>query len=196
MSTTNKLLKRLGLFIQYPYLDATTCADLARQMVDAPAETARAAEIYTSTHTTGVDARVRRTLSVVLPAAATIVVERAFTNLRTDLERHFAVTLAGHEPPHYLVYGPDAFFVAHRDRPLASNLETSTRKISVVLFLNADFTGGTLNVYGLIDGPEWERAGFPCDAAAGLLVAFPSGTLHEVTRVTSGQRCTIATWFS
>lgn len=193
MSSTNKLLKRLGLFIQYPCLDGATCADLARQMTNAPGQ---AAEIYTSAQTTGVDSRARRALSVVLPEAATVVVENALTSLRADLERHFAVTLAGHESPHYLVYGTDAFFVAHRDRPLASNLETSTRKISVVLFLNADFTGGTLNMYGLIDGPEWERAGFACEAAAGLLVAFPSSTLHEVTRVTSGQRCTIVTWFS
>jgi predicted 2-oxoglutarate/Fe(II)-dependent dioxygenase YbiX len=153
------------------------------------------AEIYVDKQTAGVDASVRRALSVEPSGEAAAVVDRVCEAVRPDLEHHFGVTLATFEPPHYLLYDRDAFFVAHRDRPRAAGFETSTRQVSVVFFLNDDFGGGALTFYELLDGEKWQGVGLPCDAAPGLLVAFRSETLHEVQPITAGQRCTVATWF-
>jgi predicted 2-oxoglutarate/Fe(II)-dependent dioxygenase YbiX len=52
-----------------------------------------------------------------------------------------------------------------------------------------------LTFYGLLPGPAWERIGFPLRGEEGLLVAFRSEILHEVTAVRQGDRYTIVTWF-
>jgi predicted 2-oxoglutarate/Fe(II)-dependent dioxygenase YbiX len=135
-------------------------------------------------------------LSVDVSSATAAAVDAALAGVRPKLERHFSLTLNGHEPPHYLVYERGAFFVAHRDQPSSEASELSARRVSIVLFLNDDFSGGALTFYDLIDGPGWRGVGLPCEAAAGLLVAFRSETMHEVQPVTGGRRCTIVSWFS
>lgn len=192
MSERNKLLERLGLFVRPAVLDREACSALVRAMRIAPTQPA---EIYLDKASTGVDARVRRALSVEVSGEASALIDRVFGGVRPDLERHFRVALAAHEPPHYLLYDSNAFFVAHRDRPRAPDLETSTRQISVVVFLNDDFDGGALTFYDLIGGAQWEGVGLACDAAPGLLVAFRSDTMHEVQPITAGQRCTVVSWF-
>jgi predicted 2-oxoglutarate/Fe(II)-dependent dioxygenase YbiX len=53
-----------------------------------------------------------------------------------------------------------------------------------------------LAFYGLIQGAQWEKCGFPLEASPGLLIAFRPSTLHEVRPITFGQRFTIAAWFT
>jgi SM-20-related protein len=93
------------------------------------------------------------------------------------------------------VYERGAFFVAHRDRPRSDASELSARRISIVLFLNDDFSGGALTFYDLIEARAWHGVGLPCEAAAGLLVAFRSETMHEVQPVIRGRRCTVVSWY-
>ncbi len=74
----------------------------------------------------------------------------------------------------------------------------------VVIFLNAmstepgpsDYSGGALTFYGLLEDPAWRDFGFALDPMPGLLVAFPSHIVHEVTPVTAGDRYTIVDWFT
>ena len=125
--------------------------------------------------------------------------------IKPEVEKHFGVQLTGCEKPQFLVYREGDFFVAHRDtnddpRGVEGLKE---RRISVVIFLNRpsdeavpdSFSGGSLVFYGLIDAPEWKEYGFCLDGEAGLLIAFRSEILHEVTGVTSGERFTIVSWF-
>ena len=77
------------------------------------------------------------------------------------------------------------------------------RRLSVVLFLNRQakeatpggFCGGSLVFYGLINDPRAKQIGFPLVAEPGLLIAFPSDLVHEVTPVTDGERYTVVSWF-
>jgi predicted 2-oxoglutarate/Fe(II)-dependent dioxygenase YbiX len=193
MSTVaHELLKRLGLYVESGFLSPQICKATVQEMTEGP----RAPAQITVDGATATDTGIRRALSVDVPPGTAAVVDAALTAVKPRLERHFALTLHGHEPPHYLVYERGAFFVAHRDRPRSGASELSARRVSVVLFLNDDFSGGALTFYDLIAGDEWRGVGLPCEPAAGLLVAFRSEMIHEVQAVTGGQRCTIVSWFS
>jgi predicted 2-oxoglutarate/Fe(II)-dependent dioxygenase YbiX len=72
-----------------------------------------------------------------------------------------------------------------------------------VVFLNQEsddsnedgYSGGSLTFYGLMEGAENSSIGFRLIGEEGLLVAFPSSIVHEVTPVTRGARYTIASWY-
>jgi SM-20-related protein len=200
--SANDFLAKLGLYFQPDFVDRSMCDRLQAQVVGAPA---RPAEVYIDQSATAVDLQVRRTLSVDLPPEDIRSIERALDDLRPDLSRHFDVELTTREPTEFLVYGPGAFFAPHRDRPTGTShvaADVANRRVSVVVFLStptpcadAGYSGGDLRFYRLLDGPEWKEVGFMCDTAPGLLVAFASDTLHEVSPVVAGQRCTVVTWF-
>jgi predicted 2-oxoglutarate/Fe(II)-dependent dioxygenase YbiX len=75
--------------------------------------------------------------------------------------------------------------------------------VSAVIFLNSaadareplSYGGGALTLYGLIDDLAWRGYGFPLVGEQGLLIAFRSYVLHEVTVVTGDERYSIVTWF-
>jgi predicted 2-oxoglutarate/Fe(II)-dependent dioxygenase YbiX len=121
------------------------------------------------------------------------------------LEAHFGVTLSGCQLPSFLAYGKGDFYLAHRDNsddPGAPEMSRE-RQISVIVFLNSQseepqedsYGGGSLTFYGLMADPRAASWGFPLVGKPGLLIAFRSNLLHEVTPVTHGERYTIATWF-
>src|SRR3954464_551070 len=135
---THELLKRLGLYVETGFFDRQTSEKTMHEMGEMPKAPAQ----ITVNGTTATDTGLRRALAVDGSSAPAGTVDAAFDILRPRLERHFALTLKGHEPPHYLVYEPGAFFVAHRDRPRHEAAELSARRVSIVLFLNDDFSGG------------------------------------------------------
>lgn len=152
-----------------------------------------------------VDMAVRNTWHVPLDGAAEDLADRVGA-LRSDLSGHFGLSLGSHEGPTLLMYPPGGFYEPHADRardaerkPLASR-----RRVSVVIFLNGmsagpeggDYAGGALTFYGLVDDPAWRAFGFAIEPTPGLLVAFPSHLVHEVTPVTAGDRYTIVDWFT
>ena len=163
------------------------------------------AQIYSGANSEAtVDERARRAFSVDVGTEASRTVELALDGLREDLSRHFHRSLSEREPSNYLVYGPGSFFAPHRDRATKAraSLDEAQREVAAVIFVSpprivgaTGYLGGELRFYGLLDGREWHDVGFGCDATPGLLVAFPADTLHEVTPVTAGHRCTIVTWF-
>lgn len=125
--------------------------------------------------------------------------------LKPKLEEHFNVTLDESEKPEVLVYREGDYFKVHKDQDDQPDVKTSTsdRKVSIVIFLNTQtlepqencYGGGSLNLYGLINRTGWEDKGFPLGGKPGLLLAFRSNILHEVTPVTFGKRFTIVNWF-
>ena len=193
VSTRNKVLEKLGVFGRNSALSPDVCTQFIQLVQNAPAQ---AAEVFRTDRTTLIDETNRRTLSVSIPEEATTRISDVFEGLRQDLSAHFGLALSRHEEPQYLRYGPGAFFAPHRDRPRADGLETSDRKVSLVLFLNDDYEGGRLIFYDLIGERGFAGVGLACDPAPGLAIAFRSDTMHEVTPVTAGERFTIVTWFS
>lgn len=198
----NNVLKTLGLFVEPECVPPAVCRDIVERMLVAPGESA---SVYVADNESAVKPRARKTLSVDVPPALDLIVRDRLEARRGDLARHFGVTLERCEEPQYLVYGPGGFFRPHVDtRPPSDthHLEDAGRLVSAVIFLStpdstepADYDGGELRLFNLIDEPAWRGIGFACDAAPGLLLAFRSDTIHEVTPVTRGFRCAVATWF-
>jgi SM-20-related protein len=195
----NNWLKTLGLYLHQSFLEPELCLEIAGQMAAAPGEQA---SVYTPDGVSVVKPEMRATLSVDVPSAVDAALRERFARVRPHLETHFGVTLMACEEPNYLVYGPGAFFRAHQDSRPGSQSGTAGRIVSAVIFLNrsqpagaADYDGGEFRLFKLVADPQWDDVGFVCDAEPGLLLAFRSDTIHEVTPVTRGRRCTIATWF-
>jgi predicted 2-oxoglutarate/Fe(II)-dependent dioxygenase YbiX len=146
------------------------------------------------------DERVRKVWCADVGSAISAPVLDAFWRLKPELESHFSRPLTEFEGPDFLIYEPGAFYRPHLD----NGTHYQRRSTSVVLFLNGaerepagsnGYAGGELTFYGLVDGAQWANCPIPVTAAPGLLVAFPSATLHEVRPVTAGRRCSVVGWF-
>ena len=81
-----------------------------------------------------------------------------------------------------LRYDKSGFLPAHQDQGV------STRVLSVLLYLNDDYTGGEIT---------FKQSGVTIKPEAGSLVFFPSNFLyvHEVEPVIKGPRYALPTWF-
>ena len=125
--------------------------------------------------------------------------------LKPKLEEHFELSLYDCEKPQFLVYKEGDYFLPHRDGEDHPDKPeyVKKRQISITIFLNQDsiepapdtYCGGALTFYGLIDDPKWKKYGFQLNSETGLMVAFRSVLLHEVTTVTYGTRFAIVSWF-
>jgi predicted 2-oxoglutarate/Fe(II)-dependent dioxygenase YbiX len=201
----NQLLAQAGVFFRPHFLTQEQCAQLRAAMQASPAEPAT---VYVGKDEARVDERQRRTLSTEVGVDIADPIDEALDGLRPTLEAHFGMALGERERSYYLLYGPGSFFRPHRDRRARTLEEVDERpgpdrRISVVVLLNGPdgggdhgFGGGELRFFPLMTEPGWQDVGIACDAEAGLLIAFRADVIHEVTEVTKGQRCSIATWFA
>jgi Rps23 Pro-64 3,4-dihydroxylase Tpa1-like proline 4-hydroxylase len=83
---------------------------------------------------------------------------------------------------HVLRYTSDGFLPAHQDQGVSS------RVLSAVTYLNDDYEGGEI---------EFVNSGVKIKPTAGSIIFFPSNFLyvHEVHKMTSGQRYALPYWF-
>lgn len=193
---TEARLRKMGVFVKPGFFDDTACARVRAAMDNGQIDLA---EIYVSGYV--VDENVRRTLDVAVDSRTVGLIERAFADVRAEVSCFFGETLSAAEGPGFLRYPAGGFYRAHRDHFDEPGRECS-RRISLVLFLtDADLgagdgrcEGGSLRLYGVVD-PAQETVPFDIPPAAGTLVAFRSGVLHEVLPVTDGVRDAIVDWF-
>ena len=150
------------------------------------------------------DEDIRKVQSSLLPIEIREPLKTRLRGLLPELQKFFQMQLDDCESPQFLIYNPGDFFTPHSDGgPKGQNLDAQLRRISAVVFLNSEseapgedtFGEGRLTFHGLLEGPKWEHCTFPLNAQTGLLVAFPSEKIHEVTPVTHGRRFTVVTWF-
>jgi SM-20-related protein len=193
--------RQLGLFVASRFLDPSYSAALCREMTASPTGEALIVARNGEEH---FDEDIRKVDCRILATESRTALQHRLRGLMPALEKHFSVALADCEPPECLIYHPGYFFKPHRDGGYSgNNAHTRRRRVSVVIFLNresevpaADAYGqGHLSFYDLLDGPHWNRCVFPLNADPGLLVAFPSEMLHEVTPVVHGRRFTVVSWF-
>lgn len=116
-------------------------------------------------------------------------------SIASYINPYYEVEVRDCEPPQILHYGPGGHYIPHVDAETLykddDGIElwekTLDRDLSVVYFLNHDFSGGELFFPGLdlVIEPE-----------AGTLVCFPSdhNYIHGVRPVTSGHRYAVVTW--
>ena len=192
-----------GLFLVRDFLDSPLCAAVG---AEARASAGHPAPVYIEGADGLVHEDVRKTTSLEVSAATVSAVERRLLKLREEIGDYFGLSLAGCEPPQFLRYVEGDFFVRHQDGD-TDQIEFDhlrVRKVSVVIFLNggADepsgetFGGGELLIYRANEETETGPLVFPIPGEAGLLVAFRSDTVHEVTPVTRGERFTVVSWFN
>jgi predicted 2-oxoglutarate/Fe(II)-dependent dioxygenase YbiX len=143
-----------------------------------------------------VNKKIRDTQEVQLPKAVRDVLRRIDdANIQTFINPFYNVAVLDREPSQILHYGTGGHYIPHVDAEtlykddIGLDLweKTLDRDLSIVYFLNADFTGGEL-VF-----PDLDLVVKP---AVGTLVCFPSDHhfIHGVNPVTSGHRYTIVTW--
>lgn len=116
-------------------------------------------------------------------------------SIASHINPYYEVEVRDREPLQILHYGPGGHYIPHVDAETLykddDGIElwekTLDRDLSVVYFLNHDFSGGELFFpsLDLVIEPE-----------AGTLVCFPSdhNYIHGVRPVTSGHRYTVVTW--
>ena len=194
---------KFGFFVQENFLDGDICRSIigeigrsqheAAEVYDDHGRTASIDEAYRSTRLVKVSPEVRENVAARLQA------------IRQAVADHFHAPLQGSQPPDFLRYREGDFFVAHQDsdsHPESAEVVRS-RKISTIIFLNQassaqpdSYQGGALVFYGLLPGEQFKKIGFRLEGTPGALVAFPSDVMHEVEKVTAGERYTIVTWFT
>ena len=176
-----------NLFLRRNFLDPDSCDSLRTELALAPTTQA---PVYIEGTEGTIHETIRKTTSL-HPADETFwQIHERLLRLRSALEDHFGTSLTDCERPQFLRYEKGDFFVRHQDGN-THQLDFDhlrVRRISIVVFLNDSFSGGTLNFYD-------STTTFPLMGETGLLVAFKADTYHEVLPVTSGERFTIISWF-
>jgi SM-20-related protein len=152
-----------------------------------------------------VDESSRRVSQIEVGEETSALIEVPLRELKPVLEEHFHVALSHYQRPTFLSYGIGDYYVPHTDsRDDNVDSVSRERKVSVVIFLNHPsekeaegcYGGGELTFFGLMTAPGMEARGLPLVAERGLLVAFRSDLVHQVTPITHGQRFSIVTWYA
>ena len=112
--------------------------------------------------------------------------------IRQYVQPHFGVIISAYSFPQFLKYTTDGKYEPHVDghtRLDGKDLKFHDRDITVLLYLNEDFTGGTLGL------PNHARVVHPRE---GSLVSFPAGPhfLHSANPVKSGYRYALVSWMT
>jgi len=139
---------------------------------------------------------VRLAASIEIDADIRIEVERRFDAARDAIASFHGISLGGREGAGFIRYPVGGFYRPHRDRASAPAWPDAARRlIALVAFLNSSdeaeaggFSGGTLRL-------DVDATPIDVQPRAGLLVAFPADTLHEVTPVRGGTRDAVVDWF-
>lgn len=180
------------------FLDAAMQEKILREIRDG---VSKAATVYGKEAGGTIDPLVRKVSRVEVSSETKKFVSQKLLECKEKFEKHFGVTLNECEEPQFLRYQAGDFFVAHQDGNTALIFDDSRfRKISVVIFLNAQSTeplpdtyqGGELVFHGSFPNYSYRRTAQP---QPGKLVAFRAETTHEVTPVESGERFTIVSWY-
>jgi SM-20-related protein len=196
------VLRTLGLFLIPDFFPTTLCRELRLAVERWPAE---AAYIFAE-GVASVDERVRRAESCdISEAAPSISVCDRLKAVLPTIATHFGVPLTSYEPPQIVRYRVGGYYRPHVDasRSSAGPAVLRHRTVSCVVFLNgsedaadnANFVGGALAFFRLVEPPTFDNCKTFLYPVSGLLVAFRSSIYHEVLPVIAGERFTLVTWF-
>jgi SM-20-related protein len=204
MMLRTDLLARLGVLTMPGFLDPATCNAVRSEMLESAGA---AATVTMHLERDELAERYRRTTIAQVSDPTASLIERKLLGIRDSLAESFSRPLGACERPQFLVYKEGDYIRPHSDGSADEQAPEWLRKRSVatVVFLNDEsereepdtFGGGTLNFYGLLsDDPRGRSVALPVTPEAGLLVAFTADTVHGVSEVTRGERCTVVSWFS
>lgn len=181
------------------FFDEQQCQAMVAEMCSAPGSQA---PVYGQSAAGSVDERVRKVLRQT-PSAPTIeYVQHQLWELKSEVEKHFNISLSESEELQFLRYRVGDFFVAHQDGNTGmTRLDTEARRISLIIFLNEQtelpkegaYCGGSLVFHDWRGGKG--SGELPQARRPGTFIAFRSETTHEVLPVTHGERYSIVGWY-
>lgn len=191
-----------GVYTEAGFLDRQTCELIKAEMRAGQHERAK---VYDRDWKNVEDAAYRSTLQVKVGEGSGALVRERLLSLRATLGRRFGARLDDCQGPTFLIYKPGDFFEPHKDDSAQHDAPEFVRRrqVSAVIFLSdedagagqGEYAGGSLGIYGLFKDPRCSHIGIPIRGRAGLLVAFRSDVIHQVTPVTRGERFTVVGWF-
>jgi len=176
------------------FLDATTCRELVEFAAERPAERLKVVDWENSdADHVAYMLDERRVTERVDMGPREAEMHALFASIYRDtIAPRVGHAFAWFEAPQVLKYRPGGFYQAHAD---ADSYEVETgrwhhdldRDISVLLYLNDEFSGGEL---------VFEYFGYRIRPRPGLLVWFPSDAryYHGAEAVTAGTRYAIVSW--
>jgi predicted 2-oxoglutarate/Fe(II)-dependent dioxygenase YbiX len=189
-----------GLYLFPAFLSTQQCGSIRDEMLHSPT---RRSSIIKRDGSIAVDGTFRRTTNVTVPETVHKIVDRYLSTHQDEINRHFGIDTSGRQRAQFLIYQPGDFFAKHRDDAPTSQMNyLMNRKISVVIILNdartpgRSFKGGVLTLFVYCGGQNGEKALIEINPEEGLLLAFPSSLLHEVSVVESGLRFTLVSWLT
>lgn len=183
-------------FFRRGFFSASACARLCETLSRLHAEPA---VVSSGDGVRRLDRDARRTKTAHIDQALRTRLTRRVELLRESLEDHFGERLGDCQPPQLLRYDTGDFFRPHFDSAGYDPRQPPrivSRRVALVVFLNDSFRGGNLHLYCLSETPTWRDFCFRVEPETGLAVAFRADVVHEVTRVRSGVRYSLVTWFT
>lgn len=184
---------RLGIFAIRNFFEPSVCEELISEMTQGHKLPAPLA-------TSKVNVSQRKATEITTSSQARELVEKRIWELKPALEKHFSETFENCEEPQFLWYCAGDFHRIHADRSTDPDHAdyAKRRVVTIIIFLNSmsqkSYEGGRLTLYGLKDDPAWKSIGFQLEPEPGLLIAFRSELLHEVSPVVEGERFSIVGW--
>lgn len=140
--------------------------------------------------------KMRSTRDVLVPAETQAHLTNRLLARLPELNGHFGCQAQKIQLLQFLRYLPGDYFLPHQDWYADDKPEIVPRQISFVLFLNTPpaYAGGEL-VFYLPHKALGKSIGMAIQPETGLLICFPPQTVHEVRKVLSGERFSLAGWF-
>ncbi len=192
---------KLGLFVEPDFFNGKVCSKFR-------SEAKKAAGLSSSILLNGylgVDENIRKSKTLTVSENTITFVRERLLSIKPRIEASFNSVLKECKEPKFLLYKEGDYFHPHKDNfgGKESHKLAKENKISVVIFLNSEtempernsYVGGGLTFYRLVNNPPFNTNGFRIIGKAGMLVAFRSDILHEVTAVKHGERYSIVCWF-
>lgn len=149
-----------------------------------------------------VDKSIRETKIHKLPKEYINLYKKQFIFFQKKIEDYFCLALTTSTKPQVLEYTKGSFYKAHSDdsnmilkdnKLVGFTTVAHQRRVTTVLFLSDDYTGGELVFNYLYDE---NKQVVKLRANSGDMVVFLSNPIftHEVLEVTSGNRFTLVQW--
>ena len=198
--TTFDPADHFGIFVRKGFFDERLCDEIVNEM---NVDRGEPATVYGKAVSGAIDEMTRKSRRLAPRAETVHFVKEKLWECKIEIGEYFSRKLSEVEEPQFLRYRPGDFFVAHQDGNTGLlKLDSEARLVSVVILLSHmteappkaknSYCGGTLLFHDWHTQVGDELA---LTREAGTLVAFRSETTHEVTPVTDGERCSIASWY-
>ena len=115
---------------------------------------------------------------------------------RANKEAGWNFNVEAFETPQFCRYEPGQFYDWHVDMGVDESKELLYRKITIVVSLNENYTGGDLEIEKFCPPNIKNRSTkIPQLRNTGTIIAFPSFVHHRVTPVEEGTRYSLVCWF-